>query len=452
MLPRNIKISSSEVKSDENFSLSEKQTRTTRYCFQNSLVLKNINTFNQDRNMDNNKEQSIEREMINACTVGKFEIVNKYIESYDINKFLCDGWTPLLYAAFNAQIKVIEYLINNGADVNKHKDGYTPLMALCNSIKETTEQRIKCLTALIEAGANPNANNKQRQTLLMYACTSQEPEFITELVKYTKNINAYDNRKQTALMYATIANKPEVVKILIENAADVTLTDLNGLTVYDVASMKGYDKISSLLNLDEEVAINTYKIFKVYEWRHMFPSLLNIDNETVDPDVYTILYGMNLEKYTHIFQGISLKTFLTLTENDLIHLGLDINAHRIQFMECLHKFHRKKWSIQSIGAINKSLPYTLYNGIVSLGILSKQIAVIGSSFRYIKNSLLKVNSRDIYLTTERISNYEQELKKVQETLSILKNELMQIKALSKGLKKKTILVYPQHISDQKNVT
>lgn len=30
--------------------------------------------------MDNNKEQSIEREMINACTMGKLEIVNKYIE------------------------------------------------------------------------------------------------------------------------------------------------------------------------------------------------------------------------------------------------------------------------------------------------------------------------------------------------------------------------------------
>lgn len=45
-------------------------------------------------------------------------------------------------------------------------------------------------------------------------------------------------------MYATIANKPEAVKILIENAADVTLTDLSGLTVYDVAFMKGYDKVS----------------------------------------------------------------------------------------------------------------------------------------------------------------------------------------------------------------
>ena len=35
-------------------------------------------------------------------------------------------------------------------------------MALCNATKETTEQCIKCLTVLIEAGANPNASNKLR--------------------------------------------------------------------------------------------------------------------------------------------------------------------------------------------------------------------------------------------------------------------------------------------------
>lgn len=45
-------------------------------------------------------------------------------------------------------------------------------------------------------------------------------------------------------MYATIANKSEIVKILIENAADITLTDFNNLTAYDIASMKGYDKVN----------------------------------------------------------------------------------------------------------------------------------------------------------------------------------------------------------------
>lgn len=90
----------------------------------------------------------------------------------------------------------------------------------------------------------------------------------------------------------------------------------------------------------------------------MFPSLAVVNDQIVDFDVFTMLYGMGLETYAHIFQGMSVKDFLALTENDLESLGVEINAHRIQFMEQLHKFHRKKWSIQSIGVINKSLPYT----------------------------------------------------------------------------------------------
>lgn len=112
------------------------------------------------------------------------------------------------------------------------------------------------------------------------------------------------------------------------------------------------------MNFDEAETIPTYQISKMCNWKDMFPSLININNQTVDFDIFTILHGMGLEQYTYIFQGIKLTEFLMLTENDLYHLGMDIKVHRIQFMECLHKFHRKKWSIQSIGIINKSLPYT----------------------------------------------------------------------------------------------
>lgn len=44
--------------------------------------------------------------------------------AYDINKFLYNGWTPLLYATSSAQLDVIKYLVNNKADVNKHKGFY----------------------------------------------------------------------------------------------------------------------------------------------------------------------------------------------------------------------------------------------------------------------------------------------------------------------------------------
>ncbi|KOC69689.1 Ankyrin-3 [Habropoda laboriosa] len=323
-------------------------------------------------------------------------------------------------------------------------------MALCNSTKNTTEERMKCLILLIQAESNVNTSNNQRQTSLMYACISQEPEFVTELIKHVKNINSCDNRKQTPLMYATIANRPEIVKILMENAVDVTLTDCNDLTAIDIAFMKGYDKILSLLHFNEEEIINTCEVDKMCDWKDMFPVLSYINDQTIDFDIHTILYGMNLEKYSHIFQGMNLKTFLKLTENDLYHLGVDINAHRIQFMEHLHRFHRKKWNIQSIGTIKKSLPYTLYDAIISLGTIAKQITIIGSSFHYIKNNLIKANNKEnMHLTEEQISNYEHEVKKTQKTLNILKEELLQIKVLSKVIQKENDIGVPATYIDSK---
>ena len=433
MYKRAAKISDNEMSDNENFFSWE----------QEGSIPNSADRFDKYRDVGANEEATFQFHMVNACMTGHLEIVREYLRSHNVNDFLHTGWTPLLYAASYAQLEVIEYLVANEADVNKHKDGFTPLMAICSSTKGTSERRIKCTISLIEAKAIVNAGNKQRQTPLMYACASQESELVAELIKYTKNVNACDNRNQTALMYAVIANKVDNVKILVENAADVTLTDQSNLTAKDIASTKGYNKILPMLNINDEEIINVCETSNINDWTDIFPSLAIVNDQIVDFDVFTMLYGMGLETYAHIFQGMSVKDFLALTENDLDSLGVEINAHRIQFMEQLHKFHRKKWSIQSIGVINKSLPYTLFNGIVSLGTVAKQLAVIGSSFQYIKNSLSKANTENIYLNNEQVSDYEQELKQIRHTLDVLKNELSQVKTLSKMIEKKNHIGIPQ---------
>ncbi|XP_076249210.1 ankyrin repeat, SAM and basic leucine zipper domain-containing protein 1 [Calliopsis andreniformis] len=434
MYTTSTRISDNEFEDDEDFVFPRKNYSQTE----------SRNAFNQyqDDINEDYEEHILECQMMNACIMNCLDIVQEYLKSHDVNNFLHTGWTPLLYAAFYAQREIIEYLIKNGANVNKHQDGYTPLMALCSSTKGTIEERIQCLNLLLEAKANTHACNKQRQTPLMYACKSQESEFVAELIKHSKNINACDNRNQTALMYATIANKLETVKLLIDSGADVTLIDCNNLTASEIASTKGYDKIASLLNSDEEEIIDVCKMSHISDWTDMFPSLININNKTIDFDIYTILHGMGLEKYAPIFQGMTLKHFLKLTENDLHCLGVEINAHRVQFMEQLHKFHRKKWSVQSIGIINKSLPYTIVNSIISLGTIAKQVAVIGSSFYYVKTSLLNASNKNVHLTKEQAIDYELKLKKAQKTLSILKQELVQLKTLSKKIEKENDLGIP----------
>lgn len=58
--------------------------------------------------------------------------------------------------------------------------------------------------------------------------------------------------------------------------------------------------------------------------------------------------------------------------------------------------------------------------------VKKQIGVIASSFQYIRN-LLKASNEDILFTR---MEYEEELRKTQKTLKLLKNEIIQVKKLA----------------------
>lgn len=113
-----------------------------------------------------------------------------------------------------------------------------------------------------------------------------------------------------------------------------------------------------MLTNEEDEKIISYDVCQVVSWRDLFPELYPRSKELVDHNVSNILYGMGLEKYNILFQGMDLKTFLQLTEDDLCRLGMNISVYRDQFLENLHKFHCRKWKVDSVGIIKKSLPYT----------------------------------------------------------------------------------------------
>lgn len=387
------------------------------------------------------EERTFEDHLVKACTMGHLKVIQEYLEQhdveYDVNKFLHTGWTLLLYAASSIEPEIIEYLLARSANPNKHKDGFTPLMALCNSMNGTTNKSLKCLELLIQAKADANITNRRRETALMYACMSQDVEFVIELVKYIQNIDACDSNGKTALSYAVAANKPDIVRILLAHNANTLLTDIYGLSAKDIADAKGFTEISALLDNDEEEVVTSCKISET-TWRDLFPNLYPREKEALDYDISIMLYGMGLEYYGILFQGMDIKTFLQLTEDDLCRLGIDITVHRDQFLRSLEKFHSKKWRIDSFGSIKKTESYTIYDGVILLTNVKKQIGVIASSFQYIRN-LLKASNEDILFTR---MEYEEELRKTQKTLKLLKNEIIQVKKLAQEIDKENNIGVP----------
>lgn len=101
-----------------------------------------------------------------------------------------------------------------------------------------------------------------------------------------------------------------------------------------------------------------YEISQIITWRDLFPELYPKSKELLDHNILNILHGMGLEKYGILFRGMDLKTFLQLTKDDLCCLGMDISVYRDQFVENLHKFHCRRWKMDSIGIIKKNVPYT----------------------------------------------------------------------------------------------
>jgi uncharacterized protein len=111
---------------------------------------------------------------------GKVAVVKKYIEADPklINeKFF--GWTPLQMAANANQVKVAEYLVSKGADLNYvHPNAHHTafMLAALNGYKEMA-------TYLAKAGADVNVKLKGDVSLIRYFRDEGMPEWVDLLTK-----------------------------------------------------------------------------------------------------------------------------------------------------------------------------------------------------------------------------------------------------------------------------
>jgi ankyrin repeat protein len=100
----------------------------------------------------------------------------------DINYKYKYGWTPLLFATMKGHKDIVEFLIENGADINVKygADGNTPLLfATRCEYKDIVE-------ILLKNGADTNIKDDRGYTALMYASEYfyKDKEIIKLLKKY----------------------------------------------------------------------------------------------------------------------------------------------------------------------------------------------------------------------------------------------------------------------------
>ena len=137
-----------------------------------------------------------------------------------------DGSTPLIWAAHNDNLQIMELLLGAGAKPDvMSRYRVTPL----NVAAETGNAAI--LERLLGAGADPNGISEEGQTALMTAARNGNTDAVRVLIRHGAKVNAAESfRGQTPLMFASGEGNTAAVEMLVEFGGDIRARSKAGFT------------------------------------------------------------------------------------------------------------------------------------------------------------------------------------------------------------------------------
>ena len=158
-------------------------------------------------------ESGVELDVFEAAATGRTERLLELIENDPslANAYSSDGFTPLGFAVFFAQLEVAGALLNAGADVNlpsRESMKVTPL-ASAAAAKQTEIARL-----LIEHGADVNARAASGHIPLHEAAGNGNVELVKLLIENGADVNAKTDDGKTPLDFAIEYKRSDVISIL----------------------------------------------------------------------------------------------------------------------------------------------------------------------------------------------------------------------------------------------
>ena len=248
-----------------------------------------------------------------ASAFGNIQIVSSLIKyGAIINNEPKNGVTPLHHASFGTipsrfypdYLEVISLLLKSGLDINeKDSSGQTPLHHASNwyfpnpskhnkYLDKLTYQseQVKVMNFLIKNGANVNAKDSRGITPLHHASSSENLKAISFLIKSGAKVNSKNQNGVTPLHMATAFENPKAVFILIRNGANVNAKTTSlwspSKTPLIWASQIGARDVASLLAKKSDINLKN----------QLGRSALHYASEHGNLDIVSILikYGANI--------------------------------------------------------------------------------------------------------------------------------------------------------------
>ncbi|XP_019872884.2 delta-latroinsectotoxin-Lt1a [Aethina tumida] len=332
-----------------------------------------------------------------------FEQLNK---GFDVNQDLESGWTPLLLACSYGQLELVDEFIKLGADVNYEKNGHTPLMLACNCPNYTTNfsKSLQIIQKLVENGADVNKTDRKRMNALMFAASNGNLEAIKYLLPLCDK-NSKDNQDWTPLFWAINGKHENVVKFLLEQGVDYTKNDVRGFTPVELAKYNDLDSIVALFPEDvyEITDFNAYYSNALEECSNNKPKFFW--------DVCNILIATRSDALLKLFhdKDLSLLDFLSLTDQELKELGVEMPYQRRRILSGIHRFHKHIWNNNSLLKIKKKEAYSNIDLATQLVTTIKQVIAMEASIKYITKNYNGLTVEEVKLTKENIHKIKMEL-------------------------------------------
>ncbi|CAD6241132.1 GSCOCG00009156001-RA-CDS [Cotesia congregata] len=146
-----------------------------------------------------------------AAVAGKLPVLKCLVShGADVNAMSDTGSTPVRSACFMTHLDIVEYLVENGADILLAN--YNGGTCLINSV-----QSVELCTFLLRNGADVNARDIQNKTALHYAIQEHRFDTTKLLLAYNADPHLRSRYNDDALQTACLKEATQIFDYLIEN-------------------------------------------------------------------------------------------------------------------------------------------------------------------------------------------------------------------------------------------
>lgn len=145
-----------------------------------------------------------------------------------------NGYSALAHACIGQFYDMVEFLLSKGASLN-------PTQGIPPIIKGIDNQDKKLIELLLERGADINCKTSTwNESAFHYACANNCNAVIPLLLSHGADVNEKDRQGVTPLIYAAVNTNASLLKLFLSNHADATICLPGGISPLHIVCEAGH--------------------------------------------------------------------------------------------------------------------------------------------------------------------------------------------------------------------